>query len=314
MLIFSVDFSFHRFFHTLFVTMSGSDFDSISACYSDGEAENGLQHANASTAGPDLAQLHARGGPVQRQTDSTQSQSDEVSDLQTQLAAIHLEYGPRHQVPTAPSTTSSRRSKTSSMAAVSAISRSTLASSVRISHYSSNTLPSLTNSSSTGRSGPSISTRPTGSGIGQYYGLEADENDILQLPEDERDTRLQCSFKFMPCDDTFTDIETWDRHCRSHFRRGFPSTASCPFAGCEWSMKARPGLDIWHSRLSHMEEEHEDVAYVYDGCPDKAAIEHLYKSGVIDIVAYKELKRHGVLSEQAVLYPASRREEYRRRR
>lgn len=296
--------------------MSGSDSEETSGSDSDSGSGRGLQHANASAAAGASRATHPqlRAHPVQRRANSTQSQSNDATDLQRRLAAIHIEYY-RQPGQSAPSAVGSTSSGTSSMA-LSA--RSTIASSGPSSMYSGSTAPSLSTSPSTTRSGASLKTGSIGLGVGRYYELEQGEDEIGELPEEgEADVRLECCFGFLRCPHVFDNLETWDRHSRAHYRGALPSVARCPFPGCHWVRTGQPGQDVWACRLSHMEDDHDDQNYAYprDRLP-AAAVEGFYRAGMIDVAQYQELRRDGRLSDRPVLNIASRRQEQdgRRRR
>lgn len=297
--------------------MSSTNSEPFSAASdSENEAEHGLQRANAS-AGPGVTtRSQLRGRPLQRQSNVSQTRSnDEASDyLQHRLAAIQLEFPLRSRDHSIPSTISTPRSATSSMAAASVLSQSTALSSVQ-SRYTASGAPSLCGSSSTRTCGSSVRTGRTNSHYDQVYGLEEDDNGILQVPEEEVDVRLECCFAFLRCPHVFHDLEQWDRHCRMHFRGMLPATAICPFSGCGWQETVQPGRDVWERRLSHMLEEHGDEDFKYTRSrPDLAVLDHLRRHDLIDSAQYQELRLHGRLSEQPILNTASRREERRRRR
>ena len=292
--------------------MSSSDSETTSASDSDSEAENGLQHANVSTAGPNLA---AQSGAWARQhlAEAAHVRSHNTSDLHSSLAAIQLQYLPHPRGQSIPSTTGSSRSATSSMA-VSAVSRSTAAGSVASSMHSASTLPSLSDSFSTIKTSSYGGTARTDSSIlRQHYRIRDEESE--ETSEEEISVRLECFFGFLRCPEVFDDLTTWDHHCRSHYRSKVPSTAICPFAGCDWKRSAQHDPDVWQKRLRHMKDAHGDKSYAYPRArPSSAVLEQLRLAGIIDTLQYQELRRDGRLGEQSVLYTASRREDRRQRR
>ena len=299
--------------------MPRSGSDKISASASEAEAEDGLHASSSSTAGPNRAPGQLRGQASRHQADSNRVHGNVSNDLASKLATITLEYGPRSSstsTTSTPTTGSSAQSVTSSMA-LSAGSRTTVPSSYSgSSRYSWNTLPSLCETSATLKSISVTSAGRADSGIGQVYHLQTEQEEAQDSADEIDPVRLECCFKFLSCGEVFDDLETWDRHCRTHFRRRLPPEAACPFQGCDWKKRAQSGQDVWDRRLRHMQQEHDDTAYV-GGRPDGALLEHLRCSEIISLAAYQELRLHGRVSEQAVLNTASSRqgrEEHRRRR
>lgn len=291
--------------------MSSSDSDTGSASVSDSGSE-GLQRANAHAAGTSGApHTQLSGHPLQRPVNSTQSQSNDADYVQRTLAALALEYRQRgQQTQSFPSTPSSPRSVSSSMMAASTHTRSTLSSFRSPSAYTTSAAPSLTGSGPTARS-DSLGTSSIASAGRQHYTLNESER---ESSEDEDTVRLDCTFGYLHCSETFHEVVAWDCHCRAHFRGHYPSNARCPFSGCDWSMGANSGQNIWAHRLRHLQVEHRDEDFVYRKVrPDRTEIDVLRRNGVIDAAGYQELRSDGRLSEQPVLHTTPRRREGRRR-
>lgn len=295
--------------------MSSPDYETKSPSDSD-SGSDGLQDASASSTRASRAlctplhDLH-----IEHQTGSASSQRngavEQRPDTWRMLAAIEQEFPINHQTHGPSSIVGTSRSSTSSMR-MSVATRSTIVSVGPSSRSSAYTAPSLSLSASTARSGISASTGSSAPVPRQYYKVDESGG---ESSEAEDDVRLECCFGFLQCPGVFEDLETWDRHSRSHYRRNPPAVANCVFPRCSWVQQAQSVSDIWEDRLRHMQQQHTGQSYTYPrGRLGTAFAEDLLRSGMIDLIQYQELRVHGRLSDAPVRHTASRREDRRQRR
>jgi hypothetical protein len=107
---------------------------------------------------------------------------------------------------------------------------------------------------------------------------------------------LPCLFDFLNCSMTFTDVESWNEHCKSHFKgKAPPKQLRCPYSSCAWTTSREDGEDAWNQRLEHLVHAHDVLSYseVLFEKPDVQLFKYLWTSRIITDAQLQELRKHG---------------------
>jgi len=117
-------------------------------------------------------------------------------------------------------------------------------------------------------------------------------------PVKKQSNGVACLFGFLNCQETFTDVEWWNEHCKSHFEgKAPPRQLRCPFSSCPWTTSRQDGEDAWNQRWEHLDREHDVLSHSEALCeePDVQMFQYLWKVRVITDAQLQELRECGRL-------------------
>jgi hypothetical protein len=109
---------------------------------------------------------------------------------------------------------------------------------------------------------------------------------------------VRCLFDFLGCSDTFTDIVSWNEHCKSHFRgKALPRQLRCLYLSCTWTILRQEGEDAWNGRMEHIYRDHDILSQSEELCkgPDVQMFQYLWRLGIINDAQLEELRKCGQL-------------------
>jgi hypothetical protein len=197
------------------------------------------------------------------------------------------------------------------------------------SHDSSFTesMPSLSSGSSA-RSDSSLRSSATGVAVrpgpfdddGYHVGSTGSTGSDVQIddssnPVSKGSKGVSCLFGFLNCHDTFTDVEWWNEHCKSHFKgKAPPRELRCPYSSCAWATSRKDGEDAWEQRREHFDQEH-DVLSTSEGLcekPDKPLFKYLWDMKIITDAELQELRKCGRLESDPTSFVVTEKSERRR--
>lgn len=166
------------------------------------------------------------------------------------------------------------------------------------------------------RSGPFDDEGYCTSNAGSARGRES-QTDNSCSPNEKRPRGIPCLFGFLNCPETFTDVEQWNLHCKSHFKgRAPPRNLRCPYSSCAWTTSRQDGEDAWDQRWEHFDHEHDVLSHGEELCekPDVLLFQYLWSVRIITDVQLQELKRSGRLGSDCTPFVVTEKtERYRRR-
>lgn len=168
-------------------------------------------------------------------------------------------------------------------------------------------MPSLSSGSSS-RSNSTLSSSAVGVAVrpgpfddeGYYVGdaeIDIQTNNSCN-PFNKQSKGVPCLFGFLGCIKTFTNVEWWNEHCKSHFQgKAPPKQLRCPYTSCAWTTSTQDGEDAWNQRWEHFDQEH-DVLSNGEALreePDVPLFQYLWNVRLITDVQLQELRRSGRL-------------------
>jgi hypothetical protein len=137
---------------------------------------------------------------------------------------------------------------------------------------------------------------------GYYVGSTGSDSDIQgddpSNPASKQSKGVACLFSFLGCQETFTDLEWWNEHCKSHFEgKAPPRQLRCPYSACAWATSRQDGEDAWNQRWEHIDQEHDVLSHSEVLCeePDVQLFQYLWKVRIITDAQLQELRKCGRL-------------------
>ena len=168
-------------------------------------------------------------------------------------------------------------------------------------------MPSLCSGSSSG-SESSLRSSAAGAAVrpgpfdddGYYAGSTASDNqsDSSSDPVNEPTKGVPCLFGFLDCRTTYTNVERWNEHCKSHFKgKAPPKELRCPYSMCAWTISGQDGEDAWNQRREHFDQEHDVLSCdeAFSNKPDIPLFKYLWSTKIIDDLQLLELRQSGRL-------------------
>jgi len=132
-------------------------------------------------------------------------------------------------------------------------------------------------------------------------GSDVQSNDSSD-PVDNPSKGVACLFGFLSCRKTFTDVERWNEHCKSHFKgKAPPKQLRCPYSSCVWKTSGQDGEDAWDQRRRHFDHKHEFLSRD-EGLsdePDVPLFKYLWSVKIISDVQLQELRKCGRLESDS---------------
>ncbi|MCJ1333495.1 hypothetical protein MMC10_010195 [Thelotrema lepadinum] len=139
--------------------------------------------------------------------------------------------------------------------------------------------------------------------------LGFDEVDIPVIQPYSGPVIYECPFDKLDCYLAFHTFDDWYNHSLTHFKTGNghrvapPTRNHCPF--CDAVFNAASGLNSWRLRMDHVRLHHNNgVRLTRTGRMHHELYRHLWGSGVIDELEFKEITGGGSASRPTRAYPS----------
>jgi len=147
-------------------------------------------------------------------------------------------------------------------------------------------------------------------------GSDSETNDSCR-PVKMKPRGVPCLFRFLNCPQTFTDVDHWNEHCKSHFKgRAPPRNLRCPYSSCAWTASRQDGEEAWDQRWEHFAQEHDVLSHDEELSeePDAPLVQYLWSVRAISDVQLQELKQSGRIGSDCTPYVVTEKTERHRRR
>ena len=124
------------------------------------------------------------------------------------------------------------------------------------------------------------------------------QTDNASNPVEQQPKGVACLFGFLNCRETFTNVDMWNLHCKSHFKgKAPPKQLRCPYPSCVWSNSREDDVDAWDQRWEHIDQEHDVLSRGGVLCeePNVQLFQHLWNARIITEAELQELRKCGRL-------------------
>jgi hypothetical protein len=142
--------------------------------------------------------------------------------------------------------------------------------------------------------------------------------DNASNPVEQQPKGVACLFGFLDCRETFTNVDWWNQHCKSHFKgKAPPRQLRCPYSSCTWITSGQNGEDAWDQRWEHIDLEHDVLSNggALREEPSVQLFQHLWNARIITEAELQELRKCGRLgSDRTSFVVAERRDRHERPR
>lgn len=140
--------------------------------------------------------------------------------------------------------------------------------------------------------------------------------DNASNPVEQQPKGISCLFGFLDCRETFTNVDWWNLHCKSHFKgKAPPKQLRCPYSSCSWSTSRQDGEDAWDQRWEHIDQQHDILSQSEVLCeePNFQLFQYLWKVRAITDAQLQELRKCGRLGSDRTSFVVPERPDRHQR-